>query len=189
MAGVRCGRFPASHARRSPYPEGGSSGGASAGRRNRRPGGHQFRSASTRGDHRPDPPRRAPDLVEGGWSPRARVRRALCADRDGAVRLYRAGPGLAPGRVALGSVGPTIIRATEAEAFIAAAIKDAGAWADPAVDLPDDKLREFSEQVALAARPIDDVRGTAAYRVHALKVLARRALNWALEERRLRRWL
>src|SRR5205807_3939914 len=92
-------------------------------------------------------------------------------------------------RVALGSVGPTIIRATEAEAFIAAAIKDAGAWADPAVDLPDDKLREFSEQVALAARPIDDVRGTAAYRVHALKVLARRALNWALEERRLRRWL
>ena len=92
-------------------------------------------------------------------------------------------------RVALGSVGPTIIRATEAEAFIAAAIKDAGAWADPAVVLPDDKLREFSEQVALAARPIDDVRGTAAYRVHALKVLARRALNWALAERRLRRWV
>jgi CO/xanthine dehydrogenase FAD-binding subunit len=92
-------------------------------------------------------------------------------------------------RVALGSVGPTIIRASEAETFIAAAMKDAGAWADPAVVLPDDKLREFSEQVALAAHPIDDVRGTAAYRVHALKVLARRALSWALEERRVRRGL
>ena len=92
-------------------------------------------------------------------------------------------------RVALGSVGPTIIRATEAEAFIAGAMKDAGVWADPAIVVPDDKLREFSEQVALAARPIDDVRGTASYRLHALKVLARRALSWALEERRLRRWL
>lgn len=92
-------------------------------------------------------------------------------------------------RIALGSVGPTIIRATEAEAFIAGAIKAAGAWADPAIAVPDDKLREFSEQLALAARPIDDVRGTAGYRVHALKVLARRALTWALEERRLRRWL
>ena len=92
-------------------------------------------------------------------------------------------------RVALGSVGPTIIRATQAEAFIAGAMKDAGVWADPARGVPDDKLREFSEQVALAARPIDDVRGTAGYRVHALRVLARRALAWALEERRLRRWL
>lgn len=92
-------------------------------------------------------------------------------------------------RIALGSVGPTIIRATEAEAFISGALKDAGVWADPARAVPDDKLREFSEQVALAARPIDDVRGTAGYRLHALRVLARRALTWALEERRMRRWL
>ena len=32
---------------------------------------------------------------------------------------------------------------------------------------------------AAAADPIDDVRGTAAYRLHALAVLARRALSWA----------
>jgi CO/xanthine dehydrogenase FAD-binding subunit len=37
----------------------------------------------------------------------------------------------------------------------------------------------FGELVAQAARPIDDVRGTAAYRRHALSVLARRTLAWA----------
>ena len=42
----------------------------------------------------------------------------------------------------------------------------------------------FAERVAEAARPIDDVRGTAAYRRHGLGVLARRALAWALEDRR-----
>jgi CO/xanthine dehydrogenase FAD-binding subunit len=36
----------------------------------------------------------------------------------------------------------------------------------------------FGELVAQAARPIDDVRATAAYRRHALGVLGRRALSW-----------
>ena len=36
---------------------------------------------------------------------------------------------------------------------------------------------EFAEQVAAAASPIDDVRGTAAYRRHALRVLTARALE------------
>jgi CO/xanthine dehydrogenase FAD-binding subunit len=38
--------------------------------------------------------------------------------------------------------------------------------------------------VSSAARPIDDVRGTAAYRRHALAVLARRTLMWAWHDYR-----
>ncbi len=42
----------------------------------------------------------------------------------------------------------------------------------------------FGELVAAAAAPIDDVRGSAAYRTHALGVLARRTLTWAWDEHR-----
>ncbi len=79
-------------------------------------------------------------------------------------------------RVALGSVGPTILRAPEAEQFAATVVD----WTRPRrVEPPE--LERFGELVAGAARPIDDVRGTASYRRHACAVLARRALNWALE--------
>jgi CO/xanthine dehydrogenase FAD-binding subunit len=43
-----------------------------------------------------------------------------------------------------------------------------------------DDVDSFPEQVAAAASPIDDVRGTAAYRRHALRVLAGRALERCL---------
>jgi len=39
----------------------------------------------------------------------------------------------------------------------------------------------FAERVVEASSPIDDVRGTAAYRRHALYVLATRALERCLE--------
>jgi CO/xanthine dehydrogenase FAD-binding subunit len=87
-------------------------------------------------------------------------------------------------RVALGSVAPTIVRALEAESFAAEALDRAGSWDDPnAVPMGRD-IEDFGERVAAAARPIDDVRGTAAYRRHACRVLAARALRWALEARR-----
>jgi CO/xanthine dehydrogenase FAD-binding subunit len=87
--------------------------------------------------------------------------------------------------VALGSVGPTILRAPEAERFAAQAMADAGVWVDRRASLPAAVVSDFAERVAVAARPIDDVRGTAAYRRHGCRVLAARALAWALEDRRL----
>jgi CO/xanthine dehydrogenase FAD-binding subunit len=77
----------------------------------------------------------------------------------------------------IGSAGPTPLRAPEAEAFLA----DALPW-DSRGSVPDAVATRFGELVGAAARPIDDVRGSAAYRRHALAVLARRTLGWAWTE-------
>jgi CO/xanthine dehydrogenase FAD-binding subunit len=45
---------------------------------------------------------------------------------------------------------------------------------------PRDEAETFAERVAAAAEPIDDVRGTAAYRRHALRVMTERALERTL---------
>jgi CO/xanthine dehydrogenase FAD-binding subunit len=82
-------------------------------------------------------------------------------------------------KVCLGSAGPTPLRAPDAEELIAGAID----W-DSLAPIGDEQLVRFGELVAGAAQPIDDVRGSAAYRRHALAVLGRRAMAWAWEEQR-----
>jgi CO/xanthine dehydrogenase FAD-binding subunit len=83
----------------------------------------------------------------------------------------------------IGSAAPTPIRAGEAEAFMKAVLEEGGLWERPAALAPS-ALTRFGDLVAAAARPIDDVRGTAAYRKHALTVLARRSFAWAWDEYR-----
>jgi CO/xanthine dehydrogenase FAD-binding subunit len=81
----------------------------------------------------------------------------------------------------IGSAGPTPMRARQAEKFLAAALAEAGLW-ESRGHLPDAVAAEFGELVAAAAEPIDDVRGTAAYRRHGLAVMARRTLSWAWQD-------
>jgi CO/xanthine dehydrogenase FAD-binding subunit len=81
----------------------------------------------------------------------------------------------------IGSAAPTPRRAAEAEGFLGAALDEAGLWESRAA-LPVGLAEEFGALVARAAAPIDDVRGTAAYRRHSLAVMARRTLQWAWDE-------
>jgi CO/xanthine dehydrogenase FAD-binding subunit len=83
----------------------------------------------------------------------------------------------------IGSAGPTPLRAGDAERFLRDVLDEEGLWESRA-PLGEAAATRFGDLVGAAARPIDDVRGTAAYRVHALGVLARRALGWAWDEYR-----
>jgi CO/xanthine dehydrogenase FAD-binding subunit len=76
----------------------------------------------------------------------------------------------------IGSAGPTPIRAADAEAFIGGVLEDLWESRSP---IPEPALTRFGQLVDAAARPINDVRGTASYRRHALSVLGRRTLAWA----------
>jgi CO/xanthine dehydrogenase FAD-binding subunit len=82
---------------------------------------------------------------------------------------------------AIGSAAPTVIRATDAERFLEGVLEETGAWESRAA-LSDSVVSRFGELVGAAARPIDDVRGSAAYRRHALAVLGRRTLSWCWQE-------
>jgi carbon-monoxide dehydrogenase medium subunit len=75
-------------------------------------------------------------------------------------------------RVALGAVAPTAIRVPEAEAALLGSRIDAAA------------LERMVLAVRAAARPIDDKRGTVAYRRQVIGVLTRRAAERAHERAR-----
>ncbi|WP_041625997.1 FAD binding domain-containing protein [Stackebrandtia nassauensis] len=77
----------------------------------------------------------------------------------------------------IGSAAPTPRRATSAETFLSEALD----W-EKRSDIDETVSRRFGRLTAEAASPIDDVRGSAAYRRHALSVMARRTLGWAWKE-------
>jgi len=76
-------------------------------------------------------------------------------------------------RIALGAVAPVPMRALEAENLLIGQV------------LSDDLLCEVGEAAAQAARPIDDLRASAAFRRHLVSVLTQRALRgaWARARR------
>jgi CO/xanthine dehydrogenase FAD-binding subunit len=98
---------------------------------------------------------------------------AVCAF---AVALH---PGQRRVGTGIGSAAPTPRRAYDAEDFAATELP----WTEPQ-PLAQSLVRQFGQLVADAAAPIDDVRGSAAYRKHALSVMARRALGWAWNDYR-----
>lgn len=70
-------------------------------------------------------------------------------------------------RIAIGAAGPTPLRATGAEAALAQ-------------DTSTEGIARAADLAASAARPIDDIRGSAAYRRAMVRVLARRGIERVL---------
>lgn len=68
-------------------------------------------------------------------------------------------------KITQGSVAPTIIDSPEAEAFLR------GKALDP------DVIKETASLAAAAASPIDDIRGSAAYRSEQIRIMVERALK------------
>jgi CO/xanthine dehydrogenase FAD-binding subunit len=110
-------------------------------------------------------------LVEG-WQGYAKVgtRNAMVISTASACLVRDSDEGFVA--IALGSVGPTIIRAHGAESWLMRSTSlRAGSQLDPSI------AQEFGRRVALESRPIDDHRSTADYRRHAIGVLAQRLLT------------
>jgi len=78
--------------------------------------------------------------------------------------------------IALGSVGPTVMRCPDAEDHISAEVD----WDSNSVS--DEVLLEFARLVSAASTPITDHRSTADYRRHAVGVLGRRLARRAFTQ-------
>jgi CO/xanthine dehydrogenase FAD-binding subunit len=116
-------------------------------------------------------------LVEG-WQGYAKVgvRNAMViAVASACVVLDRSNRSVA---VALGSVGPTVLRCPDAEDHLAAVLD----WDD--LQAPAGELEGFRQLVSEASRPITDHRSTADYRRHAVGVLAQRLVRRATSRER-----
>jgi CO/xanthine dehydrogenase FAD-binding subunit len=107
--------------------------------------------------------------IVDGWQGYAKVgtRNAMVISTASACIVRDSDEGFVS--IALGSVGPTIIRAHNAEAWLMKTTSlRAGAQLEASV------AQEFGRRVSLESRPIDDHRSTADYRRHAIGVLAQR---------------
>jgi CO/xanthine dehydrogenase FAD-binding subunit len=110
--------------------------------------------------------------VFSAWQGYAKVgvRNAMVISNAGACLVVDDAGGV---RLALGSVGPTIIRCTDAESFAASVVDQTSR------SLSDSDATEFGRRASAESRPIDDHRSTAEYRRHAIAVLTRRLLRRA----------
>ena len=109
--------------------------------------------------------------IVDGWQGYAKVgtRNAMVISTASACLVRDSDEGFVS--IALGSVGPTIIRAHGAEAWLMKATSLRGdAQLEPSI------AQEFGRRVAQESRPIDDHRSSAEYRRHAVGVLAQRLL-------------
>ncbi|MER6687283.1 FAD binding domain-containing protein [Streptomyces olivaceoviridis] len=86
-------------------------------------------------------------------------------------------------RTGIGSAAPTPVRAKTAEEFLNAALEEGGFWDNGKIITPS-VAKRFADLCSAACNPIDDVRGTASYRRHAVGVMARRTLTWTWESYR-----
>lgn len=88
------------------------------------------------------------------------------------VQLNASGDRIEAARIALGAVAPTPLYVAEAgDSLVGRAVSD-------------EAIAEAAEIAQAAARPIDDMRGTAKYRKHLVGVLTRRTLAVAVERAR-----
>ncbi len=113
--------------------------------------------------------------VRRGWQGYAKVgvRNAMViATASACLAMDRDGGTVS---LALGAVGPTILRCTGAETWLG---EHTDLAADP-LEISEALVAEFGQRAATEARPIDDHRSTAVYRTHAVGVLASRLLRRA----------
>jgi len=109
--------------------------------------------AGSGGNYRRHTPRRELDIAVVGVASQLTVKDGRCSKA----------------RIALASVAPTPVRATDAEAALEGA------------EITPETIEAAAALAVEAARPISDQRGSAEYRRHLVRVLARRTLTTAFE--------
>ena len=120
----------------------------------------------------PEPAARTGDAFER-FTPRSAMDIAI-ASAAAVVTLDAAGERVAAARVALGAVAPTPVRALRAEEFV------------QGKELTPEVLKRAGRSAMDECQPIDDIRGSAAYRRELVGILVKRVLRQAMERARAR---